>query len=154
MSQLANTHTYIVLQTRWPLMSESSLMLYLVSRICFIQKDSASAQLEGECCSTVTVHQYKYKQTKLGLTSMDKSKAQAHSQYKGQGSKRGTIMELLFPTPTKGFISPVLSYLAYLSSHKNLRPPNAQVPSQSRSCCLMGIMCIAVRLILPSCWPH
>ena len=38
------------------------------------QKDSASTQLEGECWSMATVHWYKYEQTKLGLTGMDKSK--------------------------------------------------------------------------------
>ena len=34
------------------------------------------------------------------------------------------------------------------------KPPNAQVPSQSRPFRLMDTMCIAVRLMLASCWPH
>ena len=39
-------------------------------------------------------------------------------------------------------------------SSYHLELPNAQVPSQSRPSCLMGTMCIAVCLLLASCWPH
>jgi hypothetical protein len=46
-----------------------------------------------------------------------------------------------------------LSHLAPISPY-HPRPPNAQVPSQSRPTRLMGNMCIAVRLMPASCWPH